>query len=106
MEFAGKYVGTVSTIFLKGEVNFTILQFGEQFSLELKLPKPMDKVGVHINEIHRENNSLCGTGTLSIMPKSVVESKITFEESGKIKAFMKIPKLGKVVMKGIKKISD
>lgn len=104
MNFSGKYIGTVSTIVLKGEVNFTIMENGDEYDISMTLPKPMEKVKVRFDEIHRDGNSLIGKGSISIMPKGEVDSKITFEEDGKIKAFMKIPKLGKVVMKGITKV--
>ncbi|MCM1364988.1 MAG: hypothetical protein NC122_06205 [Faecalibacterium sp.] len=97
----GLYEGEISTIFLKGTVHFEISKQDEEFNVDIKLPKPMEKVKIKVNKIWQEENSLCGTGSISIMPKAVVESKITFAESGRIKAFMKVPKLGKVVVKGI-----
>lgn len=104
MIMSGNYIGEVSTIFLKGEVRFSILNRDGAFDIDMKLPKPMEKVKISFDEIDQYDNSLCGKGRISIMPKAEIESKITFEQDGRIKAFMKIPKLGKVVMKGIHKV--
>lgn len=104
--YCGNYVGEISTIFLKGEVTFIITNNGEKYNIDTKLPSPMDKVKVVFSNIRQEDNSLLGIAKLSIMPKSEIESKITFEPEGKIKASMKVPKLGKVIIKRIRCVSN
>lgn len=100
----GKWKGEISTIVLKGTVFFNIAHDGKEYRVDIHLPEPMDKVKIVFDEIHEENNSLVGTGSISVMKNKTVETKITFEENGRVKSFMKIPMLGKVVMKNIEKI--
>ncbi len=99
----GKWKGEISTVVLKGTVFFDIDCNNGVYSVDIRLPSPMNGVKIIFDEIHEEGNSLVGTGSISVMKNKTVETKITFEEDGRVKAFMKIPMLGKVVMKNIVK---
>lgn len=101
MNMTGSFVGTVKTIFLNGETKIDIAQTNGEYQVSIVLPKPMDGVKVNFERIYEENNSLTGTGELSVMPGREIETKITFEESGRIKAYMIVPMLGKIVLKKV-----
>lgn len=100
----GKWKGEISTIVLKGTVFFEIAHDGKNYLVDIRLPEPMNKVKIAFDEIHEDGNSLVGTGSISVMKNKTVETKITFEENGRVKSFMKIPMLGKVVMKNVERV--
>lgn len=100
----GKWKGEISTIVLKGTVFFEIAHDGKNYLVDIRLPEPMNKVKIAYDEIHEDGNSLVGTGSISVMKNKTVETKITFEENGRVKSFMKIPMLGKVVMKNVERV--
>lgn len=104
MDMTGSFIGTVKTIFLNGEVEIDIGQKDDEYDVDIRYPAPMQKMKMNFSSITADENSLVGIGELSVMPGKTAQTKITFEETGRIKAYTIVPMLGKVVLKKVHRV--
>lgn len=101
----GSWEASVSTIFFKGDVKFTITDKNGEYDIDVQLPGDFSEAKLEFFDIEENGNTLSGNGKISLLPGKKITAKITFD-GDTMTGGLKIPFLGEIKLKNGKKVSD
>lgn len=99
----GKWKANLSSLYVKGEVEFTIADKDGEYDIDIKMPEKFKGATLLISEIREVGtNKLCGKGRISVFPSKEIDAEFTFTDTT-VEGVLSLGKVGSVKVKdGVK----
>lgn len=100
----GKWKATVSSLYIKGDFEFTIADKDGQYDIDIKLPEKFSKVEISILDVKEVgSNKLTGKGKVSLLPNKELDAEFTFN-GDTVEGVISLGKMGSIKVKDGKRV--
>jgi len=100
----GKWVYSVNTVFLNGDVTLGIFDDNGDYKIEvLQIESDSDIPEFRFYDVVEDGNTLTAKGEVSLLPGSALDLFLEFTDDT-MNGFLKVPYVGKIKVKDAKRI--